>query len=112
MENDGTRHEKSESSIPPHTHPEATESGMWIHLNHKGIYHDNRRLVQHRSKNCECFVCYREMYKLPPAETKDEYIASLKAKMKDREIKRAKRLVKKEMKKGKQASIVGFLKRG
>ena len=52
------------------------------------------------------------MYKLPPAETKDEYIASLKAKMKDREIKRAKRLVKKEMKKGKHASIVGFLKRG
>jgi len=81
-------------------------------LNHKGIYHDNRRLLKHRAKNCECFVCYREIYKLPPAETNEEYLSSLKAKMKEREIKKSKRLAKKDVKAGKQATIEGYFRVG
>ncbi len=50
----------------------------WTRLNYKGIYHDNCRLLKHQAKNCECFVCYREIYKLPPMETQQEYYASAK----------------------------------
>ena len=80
----------------------------WTRLNHKGIYHDNRRLLKHRTKNCECFVCYREIYKLPPAESHEEYLSGLKTKIKEKEIKRAKRLAKKEVKRGEQSTINSF----
>jgi hypothetical protein len=95
-------------SRPTHFHPEATRKGVWIRLNHKGIYHDNRRLLKHRAKNCECFVCYREMFKLPPAETNDDYLCGLKTKVKERENKRVKRIAKKEVKAGKQTTINSF----
>ena len=80
----------------------------WTRLNYKGIYHDNRRLLKHRAKNCKCFVCYREIYKLPPMETLQESIASSNSKKEEREIKKAKRIAKKEVKAGKQRTINGF----
>ena len=82
----------------------------WIRLKQKGIFHDNRRLLKHRAKNCECFVCYREIYKLPPAETHEEYVDKLKTKMKAREIKRTIRIAEKEVKKGQQATIISFFR--
>jgi len=86
----------------------AKEKPVWTRLNHKGIYHDNRRLLKHRAKNCECFVCYREIYKLPPAETREEQVEAIRCKMKEREIKRTKRLAKKDIKNGKQRTIDQF----
>ena len=80
----------------------------WTRLNHKGIYHDNRRLLKHRAKNCECFVCYREIYKLPPMETSRESAAIIKNKITEREIKKAKRVAKKEVKTGKQGRMDQF----
>ena len=47
---------------PPTNNTKATQ---WTRLSYKGIYHDNRRLLKHRAKNC---VCYREIDKLPPME--------------------------------------------
>ena len=82
------------------------EKPVWKRLNHNGVFHDNRRLLKHRARNCECFVCYREMYKLPPAETHEE----LKSNINEREIKKAKRLAKKEVKTGKQSTINSFYK--
>lgn len=81
---------------------------IWTRLNHKGIYHDNRRLLNHRARNCECDVCYREIYKLPPAETHEEYVETMKHRMKEKEIKRTKKLAKKEVKKGIQRTIDQF----
>jgi hypothetical protein len=86
----------------------ATDRPVWTRPNYKGIYHDNRRLLKHRAKNCECCVCYREIYKLPPAETHTEYVSSLKTKIEEREIKRAKKKAKKEVKNGKQGTIDKF----
>jgi hypothetical protein len=83
----------------------STEKSVWVRLNKKGIHHDNRRLLKHRAKNCECFVCYREIFKLPPAETHDEYVQSLRIKIKERETKRTKRMAKKDVKAGKQTTI-------
>jgi predicted GIY-YIG superfamily endonuclease len=85
-----------------------SEAPRWTRLNHKGIYHDNRRLLKHRAKNCECFVCYREIYKLPPMETHQEYVATVKSKVQEREIKKAIRKAKKDVKTGKQGSIKFF----
>jgi hypothetical protein len=86
------------------------EVPKWTRLKQKGIFHDNRRLLKHRAKNCECFVCYREIYKLPPAETQEEYLSKLKTKMKAGEIKRTIRIAKKEVKKGQQATITSFFR--
>lgn len=81
----------------------------WTRLNYKGpLLHDNRRLLKHRAKNCECHVCTRELKKLPPMETHAEYIASCK--FEEREIKRAKKRAKKEVKDGKQKTIRSFFK--
>ena len=81
----------------------------WTRYNYKGpLYHDNRRLLEHRERNCECFTCVREMAKLPPQQTQAEYIASCR--FEEREIKRAKRKAKKEVKKGKQPTIKKFFK--
>ena len=83
----------------------------WTRLNYKGIYHDNRRLLKHRAKNCECFTCCREIYKLPPGETHEEYVTTLKTKIDQRAIKRAKERAKKEVKTGKQKPIDNFFLR-
>ncbi len=82
----------------------------WTRLNYKGIHHDNRRLLEHRAKNCECEVCYRELHKLPPASPFREKFAARHSKLKDREIKRAKKKAKKDVKAGKQACIKKFFK--
>jgi hypothetical protein len=80
----------------------------WTRLNHKGIYHDNRRLLKHRAKNCECSVCYREIYKLPPMETKQEYAATVRSKVEEREKKKSKRMTQKDIKAGKQRLLEQF----
>lgn len=82
----------------------------WTRLNHKGIYHDNRRLVKHRAKNCECDVCYREIHKLPPMETQQEYVATIKNKIEEREKKRAKKATLKDVKTGKQRLMDQFFR--
>ena len=83
----------------------------WTRLNHKGIYHDNRRLLKHRAKNCECSVCYREIYKLPPMETQQEIASTIKSKkIEEREKKKAKRMTQKEVKAGKQGLIEHFFR--
>lgn len=82
----------------------------WTRLNFKGIYHDNRRLLKHRAKNCECSVCYREIYKLPPPETQQEYVAAIKKKKEEREIKKALRMAKKDVKAGKQRTMKQFFR--
>ena len=97
--------ESKSNSITTSETRTSTNKQVWTRLNHKGIYHDNRRLLKHRARNCECFVCYREIYKLPPAETHEEYVESLKQKMNEREIKRIMRLANKEVKAGKQIRI-------
>jgi predicted GIY-YIG superfamily endonuclease len=111
-ENQSTMNRKTSQTSERTSNGNKSDNTRWIRLNHKGIYHDNRRLLKHRAKNCECFVCYREIYKLPPAETNEEYLSSLKAKMKEREIKKSKRLAKKDVKAGKQATIEGYFRVG
>lgn len=91
----------SESAITANT----TDNFGWKRLNYKGVYHDNRRLLKHRAKNCECFKCYREIHKLPPAETHEEFVSSLKWKIKQREIKQIQKKAKKDVKAGKQRPI-------
>ena len=92
-----------------HTVETTSEKPVWTRLNYKGpLFHDNRRLLKHRAKNCECHVCTRELKKLPPMETHAEYIASCK--FEEREIKRAKKRAKKEVKDGKQKTIRNFFK--
>jgi hypothetical protein len=82
----------------------------WTRLNYKGIYHDNRRLLKHRANNCQCHVCYREIYKLPPAVTHEEYVTSLKSKMAEKEIRRTKKMAMKDVKAGKQRTMDNFFR--
>ena len=82
----------------------------WTRLNYKGIDHDNRRLLEHRAKNCECHICYRELHKLPPPETYREIFGARHLKHVERDIKKAKRQAKKEVKAGKQATIKKLFK--
>jgi hypothetical protein len=70
---------------------------------------ENRRLLAHRKKNCECSKCFREMEGLPPLETKEEEIASFR--FKEREIRKAKKKAKTEVRDGKQATISSFFGR-
>jgi len=81
----------------------AEEEDLWW------LTRDKRRLVKHREKNCECVDCYREMFGLPPLPTWKEEIESFK--FEEREVKRAKRAAKKEVKDGKQKTIVAFFKK-
>ena len=85
-----------------------TDKPVWIRLNYKGKYHDNRRLLKHRATNCECHVCYREIHKPPPAESQREYVAAVISKKAEREIKKAKKKARKDVKVGKQRSIDVF----
>jgi len=100
---------RDNTTNPPTNNTKATYT-EWTRLNYKGIYHDNRRLLKHRAKNCECFVCYREIYKLPPMETQQEYVSSVKNKIEEREIKKAKRMAKKDIKNGKQRTMKQFFR--
>jgi hypothetical protein len=70
--------------------------------------YEHRRLVKHqRTKgNCECCICWRELQGLPPMETQQEMIASMK--FEEREIKRAKKKAKMEVKEGSQATMTMF----
>ena len=97
-------------AFPVPTTTKTTDKPVWTRLNYKGIYHDNRRLLKPRAKNCECHVCYREIHKLPPAETPDEYVSSLKSRMKEREIKQSKKKAKKDLIAGKQTTIDNFFR--
>jgi hypothetical protein len=82
----------------------------WTRLNHSGSDHDNRRLVAHRATNCQCEVCYRELNKLPPDDPIREKFAARKIKLEDREVRRAKKKAKMEVKAGKQACIRNFFR--
>ena len=95
----------------PVASPEVTGWGA-VRLNYKGpLLHDNRRLLEHRANNCECLgVCYRELLKLPPAETRQEYAASIKTKIEEKDIKKAIRRAKKEVRTGKQSTIRTFFR--
>lgn len=64
------------------------------------------RLVKHDKVNCECHICWREIIGLPPRLTVQEEIATYC--FEEREVKRAKRKAKKEVKSGKQATINSF----
>lgn len=92
------------------TRPNNLPKLNWTRLNYKGENHDRRRLLQHRAKNCECEVCYRELQKLPPAEPLREIYAKKKHKLEQREVRKVKRLAKKDVKAGKQACIRNFFR--
>ena len=82
----------------------------WKRIDYKDDKHDNRRLLVHRAKNCECEVCYRELKKLPPADPIREKIIARKHKLEERKIRKAKRLAKTQVKEGKQACIRNFFR--
>ena len=82
----------------------------WKRIDYKDDKHDNRRLLVHRAKNCECEVCYRELKKLPPVDPIREKIIARKHKLEEREIRKAKRLAKTQVKEGKQACIRNFFR--
>jgi hypothetical protein len=82
----------------------------WTRLNYKGNHHDNRRLVEHRSRNCLCEVCFLEINKLPPTEPLREKYKARRQKAEERNDKRAKKKAKKEVKDGKQACIKNFFR--
>ena len=82
----------------------------WTRLNYKGESHDNRRLLDHREKDCHCEVCFRELHKLPPDSPIREKVMKRQLKLEQRMIKRIKRMAKKEVKDGKQASIRNFFR--
>jgi hypothetical protein len=74
------------------------------------LLHDNRRLLEHRAVDCRCEICLREINKLPPAETFQEYVSTRKNKREEREIKRAKKKAKKDVKTGTQSTINRFFR--
>jgi hypothetical protein len=101
-------HLNDTNTSPVSNRNKKTKYTEWTRLNHKGIYHDNRRLLKHRAKNCECSVCYREIHKLPPTETPQEYAATIRNKIHERSKKRAKKQTKKDIKMGKQGLMEQF----
>lgn len=70
---------------------------------------DRRRLVCHREKDCDCCVCFRELAKLPPRETNEEWRTARMDKLHNREVKKVKNKARKEVKAGKQTTIKTFL---
>jgi DNA recombination-dependent growth factor C len=82
----------------------------WTRINYNEENHDNRRLVEHRKRNCQCEVCFRELNKLPPNDPIRQTMDARKQKLEEREIKRAKKKAKLEMKEGKQACIRNFFR--
>ena len=82
----------------------------WTRINYDEENHDNRRLVEHRKRNCQCEVCFRELNKLPPNDPIIQTMAKRKQKLEEREIKRAKKKAKLDVKEGKQACIRNFFR--
>jgi hypothetical protein len=82
----------------------------WTRLNCKGEDHDNRRLIEHRVRNCQCEVCFRELNKLPPDDPVRVKYALRKHKEEEREKKRVKKKAKKDVKAGRQACIRNFFR--
>ena len=82
----------------------------WVWLNHQGENHDSRRLLEHRAKNCQCDLCFRELNKLPPDDPIREKYAARKQREEDREKRRVKKKAKKDVKAGKQACIRNFFR--
>ena len=72
----------------------------------KSHHYDKRHIVKHREKNCECVSCYREIWSLSPIQTQEEIQQSYC--FEEREVKRAKKKAKSDVKKGKQHSIKTF----
>ncbi|KAG9285933.1 hypothetical protein G9A89_021679 [Geosiphon pyriformis] len=68
----------------------------WTRINYKGEHRDNRRLIEHRERDCQCEICYREINKLPPTVPLREKYAVRKLKEDIRENKRAKKKAKME----------------
>ena len=82
----------------------------WTRLKYDEHNHDNRCLLEHRVRDCQCETCFRALNKLPPPEPIRERIKARQQKLKDREIKRAKKIANKQIKAGKQASIRNFFR--
>ena len=82
----------------------------WTRINYKGEHRDNRRLIEHRERDCQCEICYREINKLPRTVPLREKYAVRKLKEDIRENKRAKKKAKMEVKDGKQACIRNFFR--
>ena len=101
-------HDTSTTTATMSTSIKKAQYTKWTRLNYKGIHHDNRRLLKHRAKNCECSICYREIFKLPPKETQQEHFASIKNQVEEREMKKGKRMTKKDIKAGKQGIMEQF----
>ena len=72
-------------------------------------YPGKRKLLEHTDKNCECWKCWRELFCLPPMETKEEEIASYR--FEERAAKRARRDAKRSVKQGTQSTINTFFKK-
>jgi len=64
------------------------------------------RLLKHRKVNCECHLCWREIAGLPPPLTFKEEVTAYR--FQEREIKKAKREAKKQVKNGKQSTISSY----
>jgi hypothetical protein len=82
----------------------------WTRLNYREEDHDNRRLLEHRARDCQCEVCFLELNKLPPEDPVREKYATRKMKKEQQEIRRAKKKAKMEVKAGKQACIRNFFR--
>lgn len=82
----------------------------WVRIRDKKCNTDNRRLVDHRERNCQCEICYREVNKLPPEDPIRLKLAVRKTKMEEREIRRVKKKAKKDVKEGRQACIRNFFR--
>ena len=82
----------------------------WTRLNYDEENHDNRRLIEHRKRDCQCEICYRELNKLPPEDPVRLKMEIRKKKLEEREIRRVKKKAKMEVTAGKQASIRNFFR--
>ena len=82
----------------------------WTRLNYQGDREDNRRIVEHRERDCRCEVCYLEINKLPPQEPLREKYKARKLKSEERNVQRTKKKAKQEVKDGKQACIRNFFR--
>ena len=63
-------------------------------------------LLEHRRRNCECCECWQYIYRSGPPETNKERIARYR--YDDREIKRAIKQAKIDVKEGRQFTIDAF----
>ena len=66
-----------------------------------------RRITSHREKNCECIKCWRGPIPVTDEEERNELATYFHSK----EIKKAKRAAKRDVKNGKQKKIQAFFKK-